>query len=693
MATEKMLNTRIQLKIDSHENWLTNKAAVLKLGEVGFDIATVDGKSVVLSKVGDGVTTWENLDYTYAKAADVNSYAKQTDANFKTTIENWVTAKVQDTNTTYQIVEGAHTADNYVFKLQSKEINGSWIDAGTFSVPKDKLVEGSANGTVKFNGVDVAVHGLADAAYVTVESLNATAQGYANVAKNEVIGTDTDTATSDTIKGAKKYADSLNTAMDTRVDALEAAIGEGGSVGSQIDAKINALDVADTAVVGKYVSSVSETDGKITVTREDLPDYTDVYEPKGTGATEAGKVQTALDAEVTRAKAAEAANATAASNAQSAADAAQADIDALEAKVGTVPADKTVVEMISDAQTAATYDDTALKARVSANETAITTLNGDATVAGSVKKQVADAVAQIVADAPEAYDTLKEISDWISSHASDASAMNTQINANKTDIATLQTLVGTLPDTASATTVVGYIDEVIDALKIGDYAKAADLNAAIARISTAEGKITTLEGKVSALEAVGAQANVIETVKVNGVALTPDATKAVDVTVPTGALASKDKVAEDDLATALATKINAKAEQSALDELDTYVGTIPETASAKNIVSYIDEKVAAEGVAALKNRVTTAEGEIDDLQADVAILKGADTVEGSVAKAVSDGIAALDVEDTAVAHQVVTAVSETDGKIAVTRAQLSTDDIAAGTEVWVFNCGTSSVNV
>lgn len=65
------------------------------------------------------------------------------------------------------------------------------------------------------------------------------------------------------------------------------------------------------------------------------------------------------------------------------------------------------------------YDDTALKAKVTANETAITALNGEGE--GSVKKQVNDAVAKIIADAPEAYDTLKEISDWISSHANDAS--------------------------------------------------------------------------------------------------------------------------------------------------------------------------------------------------------------------------------------------------------------------------------
>ena len=55
----------------------------------------------------------------------------------------------------------------------------------------------------------------------------------------------------------------------------------------------------------------------------------------------------------------------------------------------------------------------------------------------------------------------------------------------------------------------------------------------------------------------GAQVNVIETVKVNGVALTP-ADKAVDVTVPTGALADKNEVAKADLAADLKTEIEGK---------------------------------------------------------------------------------------------------------------------------------------
>lgn len=89
-------------------------------------------------------------------------------------------------------------------------------------------------------------------------------------AKTALIGSATDTAASDTITGAKKHADTLNTAMDTRVDALEAAVGEGGSVATQITEAINKLDVAEVGGTGKVITTVSETDGKIAATAIDL---------------------------------------------------------------------------------------------------------------------------------------------------------------------------------------------------------------------------------------------------------------------------------------------------------------------------------------------------------------------------------------------------------------------------------------
>lgn len=154
-------------------------------------------------------------------------------------------------------------------------------------------------------------------------------------------------------------------------------------------------------------------------------------------------------------------------------DDAQADVDALGAKVGTVADGKTIVEMIDDAKTAATYDDTALKGRVSA-------LEGD-DAGKSARAIAAEETAKIVAGADTSYDTLKEISDWISSHKTDASAMNSAILA-------LEAIVDGIGGEGEKATVVAYVTDAIAALKISDYAKAADLTALAARVTALEGK-------------------------------------------------------------------------------------------------------------------------------------------------------------------------------------------------------------
>lgn len=439
----KTFNTRIKQKYDSYSNW-SSKNPVLLEGEIAVVVVpaatgAVQQEPAILFKVGDGTKTFNQLEFISAKAADVYSWAKASTkptyaASEITGLSDYISDEIQDTDTQYKIEADAGNARK--FYLYSKPLNGSWgtTPVSTIEIPETvyTLATGTTNGTVKFNGTEVAVAGLGSAAY--------------------------------TDSSAYDEAGSADTALD------------------------NAKAYAD------------------------------------------GK-----DKAITAAK--------------NAADAAQADIDALEAKVGTVADGKTVVQMISEAQTAATYDDTALKNRVSATETAIDTLNG--TGAGSVSKQVADAVAGIVAGAPEAYDTLVEISDWISDHADDASSMNTQINANKSAIETLNgTGAGSVSKAVAdakselQANIDGKVDKVSGkGLSTNDY--------------TTEEK-NKLEGI-----AAGAQVNVIETVKVNGVALTPSS-KAVNVSVPTGALASKDIVAEVDLAAALATKINGKLDASAV---------------------------------------------------------------------------------------------------------------------------------
>lgn len=722
---DKILNTRIALKIDTLENW--NKSTLpLKKGELAIaTVAASAGTSltepVVMIKVGeDGVKTFSQLDWNlHAKASDVLAACKN-----ETSLKAFVNGVIADagiaTSEAMEALAGrVTTAEGEIDTLQSE------MDAVEKKAADNEAAIATLNGDASTAGS--VAKAIADAIAALDLGNTYEAKGAAATAKSEVIGSSDDTADANTIYGAKKYADGLNSAVDTRVQALENAIGEGGTVGSQIDAKINALDVTDTAVAGQYVSSVSEVDGKVVVTRENLPDYTETYDAKGAAAqalTDAksyadglagnydskGSAAQALtdakaytDTEVAKAN-------TAASAAQAAADKAQGEVDALE----TLHAE----------------DKAALAADIKKNTDAIAVLNGNSETEGSVDKKVADAIndfATKISD-DQTVNTYKELIDYAAEHGAEFTELVGEVDANAKAIETLN------GDATVAGSVDKKIADAIAAENLSQYATDSELSAVSGKVTTLEGKMTTaesdidaLETKVNALEVTGGQANVIETVKVNGVALTPDDKKAVDVIVPTGALASKDKVAEADLETALATKINAKAEQSDLDALSTRVGTIPEGSSAGNVIAYVDEKVAAEGVAALKGRVDTAEGDIDKLEAAVEKLSATSgegsvaqaladakaytdelangqvaanktaietlngTGEGSVSKAVSDAIAGLDVEDAEVEHQVVTAVSETDGKIAVTRKQLTTDDIAAGAETWVFDCGGAGV--
>ena len=153
----------------------------------------------------------------------------------------------------------------------------------------------------------------------------------------------------------------------------------------------------------------------------------------------------------------------------------QGKVDALEK--GTYD-DTAVRELIADNTIAIGNNATAIQA----NTDAITVLNGEADVAGSVKNTAnaaaAAKVAEIVANADADFDTLKEIADWILNDTTGAANM-----AN--DIATLEAKMVGIEDTVVAKIAA----EIASALKVDGadkYALASELSALAGRVKAIE---------------------------------------------------------------------------------------------------------------------------------------------------------------------------------------------------------------
>ena len=178
----------------------------------------------------------------------------------------------------------------------------------------------------------------------------------------------------------------------------------------------------------------------------------------------------------------------------------------------------------------------ALKKKINDAAAQASTLVGE-DASKSARAIAAEEVAKIVDGADASFDTLKEIADWISGHKTDAASMNSAIKA-------LEAIVNGIGGEGEPATVVAYVTAAIDALKIGDYAKAADLTAAVARIADLESKVGVLNGGA---DVAGSVAKALADAKAyaDGLAKNYDAKGAADT-----ALASAKTYADGKAATA-----------------------------------------------------------------------------------------------------------------------------------------------
>nr|DAW17839.1 MAG TPA: hypothetical protein [Caudoviricetes sp.] len=356
------------------------------------------------------------------------------------------------------------------------------------------VTAGSTNGTIAVNGEDVAVTGLEDAAFATVASLNKTAQDKVDAAKTALEGTDSDDKTAVTIKGAKAFA--TDAAATAKNEAIADAKG-----------KIDALKVEDTAVAKQFVSAVSEAGGKITVERrelvaEDVPElgiskisglqgaldakqdtvtFNTAYDAATNKAATMSDVNTAKSTLVGKAedlssvdtikgakKYAEEKAGEALTSAKSYADGLVGTESAIAGRVAALEGKhaegKTVAQEVSDGISALKLADTYAAKKATEDHIA----NTDIHVTAAKKTAWDDAVSNVetLMGTEATTGSVKQIAKSYADGKDTAIAAAKSAGDNaQTAVDALGTKVGTIPTTSKATSVVGYVDEQVKAVK------------------------------------------------------------------------------------------------------------------------------------------------------------------------------------------------------------------------------------
>lgn len=347
-----------------------------------------------------------------------------------------------------------------------------------------KVEAGTANGTIAVDGTDVAVTGLKSAAYA--ESSAFDAAGTADGVKTALIGADGDAATANTIAGAKKHADEVAATAKSGAEATAKGY-------------VDALTLEDAAVAKKLVSAVKQTNGQIEVIRrelvaDDIPElgisrisglqaaidakqdkltFNTAYDASTNKAATMTDIGNAKDALVGTAKDTKASDTIKgaklyaddkASAAETAAKAyadglvtgdsgVTARVEALEGKVDVAKVSTAIAaakdEAIAAAGEAASTKDAALKTAILGEEGYAQTVKSAYDLAAS-KATIADVEARDYATKTEA----QGYADGKDAAIAEAKKAGTDAMAK----------IGTIPESATATTAIGYVDEKIAAI-------------------------------------------------------------------------------------------------------------------------------------------------------------------------------------------------------------------------------------
>ena len=703
MATEKILNTRILMKVDTLEAW-SNSTLPIKKGELCFaTVAATAGNGltepVVMVKIGeDGVKTFKDLPWNfYAKASDVIAAAKSED-----TLRTFINGVISDagiaTDEAMQALAGRVTTVENDLNTAETGLKARVATAEAAIAALDELVGDEAVATQIKNYVDglnladtyaakthghviADVEGLSDsiaAAKKAGTDANAALEAYKTLndaavkVNSDAIAAIKNGETLDNFKeveealagkqAAGDYAAAVHKHEIADVNGLETAIADAKKAGTDASAAAaqaltDAKAYTDSFTGGKTVSDSINTALANYTTTADM--NTAIAAAKGEAVAHADGLNTAMN---TRVEALEAIDHDHAN---------KAELDLI--------ATGDVAKWNAAEQNAKTYADglnTAMDERVDALEAKFTG-----------EDSVADQIAAAVAAEAE----LREAADEaLQGQIGVASAEGVEATGLHARIEELEGLVGDekVSDAIAAAVKVekeraegaeGGLNTRLAAVE-ADYLKAADKTELEGKITANANAIELLTNGVSADEVDGVN-DLIQYVKEHG-------------TEVTGMKAD--------------IQANADAIDALEGRMDTAEGAIATKAAQADLEALAGRVTTVEGdlnteTTGLKARMTQAEADIDALEALVG-----DT---EVATQISDAIdAALKIEGVdkyALASALTAAIEQHNTDKAALEAEIdkkangadlaaiaktgSTDDLVQGEMVLVFDCGTSAV--
>ena len=199
----------VQNAIDSKVSGLNANVSSAEGGKVKVNVVEAAGVITGVTVTESDIASAQELDNLEALVGTASDVATQATAFGKAAEAKAAAAKALTDAQTYadNAIKALNVTDTAVagkYVSAINEVEGK-IQVTRADLPVDTLISGSANGTVAFNGADVAVTGLKSAAYTEASAYDAS--GAADTAKAAVIGTSADASTADTVYGAKAYTD------------------------------------------------------------------------------------------------------------------------------------------------------------------------------------------------------------------------------------------------------------------------------------------------------------------------------------------------------------------------------------------------------------------------------------------------------------------------------------------------------